>query len=411
MASYTNSKNEKINVSDEHLAVAVSIYEELRKISTINGISWKRHKEFMQKEGFFDSDCNEAYRCLIKRERQKLGILLSSEQLSEITANEKLEVIKNQIGQIYNAKFETREELNSLNRTKKELTRDVLLVESIIENMKSIDWEGLTKTLPIKVAVENPAKTMVACISDFHYGYVGETPYSSYNTEIAEILLDEYCDKLIELVNKENIHHVIVANLGDLVEGNLRNQSLFDTQKTLSQQAVEATELIIQFLIKLSQYAKVSYCGIAGNHDRLNPNAKENLKGDSVVFLSNAIIQQFAKYTNQIEFLDLEDEYYGLLDIGNFKVMLVHGDRTQVFKDSILAELSIIHGEIDLILAGHYHRHFIREVAKDKYVSIFGSIKGIDSYSLEISKTSARSQGVVLFDNTNFEIRQVKLSD
>ena len=60
MASYTNSKNEKIEVSEEHLKTSVALYEELRKISALNGINWKKHKALMQQEGFNDSDCNEA---------------------------------------------------------------------------------------------------------------------------------------------------------------------------------------------------------------------------------------------------------------------------------------------------------------------------------------------------------------
>lgn len=412
MASYTNSKNEKIEVSEEHLKTSVALYEELRKISALNGINWKKHKALMQQEGFNDSDCNEAYRCLIKRERKRLGILLSPEQVYSSSPETRLGTIKNQLGNLYSTRLETREELNSLRRVKREMTKDVLLVEHIEECMSNVQWDSLLEKLPKrKTYQKDSVKEMIACISDFHYGYEGKTPYSQYNTKIAEQLLNEYADKLIDLIQTESIQVVTVANLGDLVEGNLRNQSLFDTQKTLSQQAIEATELIIQFLIKLSNYASVNYCGIAGNHDRLNPNAKENLRGDSVVILSNTMIQQFAKYTNQVKYIELEDEYYGILNAGDYRIMLVHGDRTPIFKDSVLADLSIIHGELDLILAGHYHRHSVREVAIDKYVAIFGSIKGIDSYSLEINKTSSRSQGVVIVDDYGFEIRQVKLSN
>lgn len=411
MASYTNSKNEKIEVSDEHLKVAVTLYEELRKISALNGINWKKHKALMQQEGYNDSDCNEAYRCLIKRERKRLGILLTPEQVYSLDSNARLDTIKNQLGDLYSTRIETKEELNSLNKVKREITKDILIVEHIASCINGLNWSDLVSKLPKRKTYQKDSiKEMVACISDFHYGYEGKTPYSQYNTKIAEQLLDEYADKLIDLIQNESIQAVTVVNLGDLVEGNLRNQSLFDTQKTLSQQAIEATELIIKFLIKLSQYTSVSYCGIAGNHDRLNPNAKENLRGDSVVIISNAIIQQFAKYTNQVTYIELEDEYYGILNICDYRIMLVHGDRTPIFKDSVLADLSIIHGELDLILAGHYHRHSIREVAIDKYVAIFGSIKGIDNYSLEINRTSSRSQGVVIIDEYGFEIRQVKLS-
>ena len=92
--------------------------------------------------------------------------------------------------------------------------------------------------------------------------------------------------------------------------------------------------------------------------------------------------------------------------------MFVHGDTTPIKKQSVLAEQSTLHGKnFDAIIAGHYHRHSVLEVGDDKYVAVFGSIKGSDEYSLyTIGTSSSRSQGVIIVENTgNFEIKQVKL--
>ena len=413
MYSYENLANISIEVSKKHIDTSIEIYEELKKKSPSGKVSWKLHKDMMEKSGFFDSEISENYRQLIKRVRKSMGILPSLTKYADTLADNKIESIKRHIGEIRETQLEAQQDFNTLNRLKREWTRELLLIEKVEEIIKSIDWTNLGDIDFVPVAnLEKKTKQAIVCLSDIHYGYSGSNILNEYNPEIAEnLIVNNYADKLIELFKKENVDKIHVVNLGDLVEGILRNQSLFDTQKSLSEQAVQATDIIIKFLIKLSKYVEVTYSGIAGNHDRLNPNAKENISGDSVMYISNTIIEKISKYTDSFRYIPLQDEYFGVISMGGKNILAVHGDRTSVLKDSVLAEQSQVLGiELDMIISGHYHKHSIREVGKDKYIAIFGSIKGIDDFSIKIGKTSCRSQGVILFSpDDTFEIRQIKL--
>lgn len=408
--TYENKKGESIEVSDEHIDVAVEIAEELKKNSPSGRISWVNHKRMMEEEGFEDSDSNENYRCMIKTERKKRGILPKVEKYADMVVDSKLQSIKSAIGEIKENQLSAREDFNRLNKIKREWTRDILLVESVQEYLKGVEFTSVDYTPDFDNS--KTVKKMVAGLSDMHYGYQGENYLNKYDPKIAEELLMKYADKLIEIGEKENVDEIYVENLGDLVEGNLRNQSIFDTQQTLMKQTVEATNVVLKFLVKLSKYFIVKYSGIAGNHDRITQNVKNNLSGDNVMVVSNAIVKTYCNASDSnVEFIDMEDDYFGFIEYFGRTILCVHGDRTPMFKDSTLAELSTMYGrDIDMIVGGHFHRHVVREVGDDKWMAIFGSIKGVDDFSIKIGKSSCRSQGIILFDpNGEFDIRQVKL--
>ncbi|MBS4462246.1 metallophosphoesterase family protein [Aerococcaceae bacterium zg-B36] len=408
---YTNSNDEKVELSTEHVDISIKLYDELKKQSPSGRVSWSKHKQMMELEGFYDSEVSERYRVAIKNERYRRNSMPNISTYTQYVSDTKIESLKQAIGELRHSQLEAQQDFLSLNRLKREISKDVILAEIIGEKIGEIDWSDFNGLKTPIINTNMDKKQAIVAISDFHYGYQGENELNEYNPVIAEhLLVNVYADKLINLFKVENVTNVHVINLGDLVEGNLRNQSLFDTQKTLSEQAVEATDIIVKFLVKLSKYVNIAYSGIVGNHDRLTPNVKEALSGDSVMYLSNTIIEKLSQHIG-IEYKSLESEYYGVVEMSGRKILVVHGDRTSVFKDSVLAEQSLmLNKKLDLIIAGHYHRHNVREVADDKYVAIFGSIKGIDDYSIRIGKTSCRSQGVVIFDSKGeMDIRQIKL--
>lgn len=410
--SYTNRNDEVVHVTSEHIDMAIKIYEELSKLSPSKRVNWSKHRKMMELEGLFDSENSESYRQLIKRSRSEKGLLPSVAKYADMVVDEKISAIKHELGEIKYAKQDAQDLFNKVNRVQREISRDLILVELIGEKIDQFDWTRFTERDFTPIANEDkPTKKAIACISDLHYGYVGSNHVHTYNTEVARELLFDYADKLIQLAKDENITEYLIANIGDLVEGFLRNQSYVDTQKNLSEQAVEATDLILDFLAALSPYVSVKYTGIGGNHDRITKNYKEAIEGDNVMFTSNAIVERVSRYLDGIDFVKPDNIYHTIVEINGLNTLLVHGDRTPMYKDSTLAEQSSVFGvELDIIAAGHFHSHYVKEVGLNKTMAVFGSIKGADEYSIKIGKTSSRSQGVILIDESgDYEIKQIKL--
>lgn len=412
MHNYTNSQGELITVSTDHVDTAIEIYEELKKLSPSRRVNWRKHKDLMEQSGYDDSDVNESYRCFIKYYRKKNGTLPSVESYANMVAENRLEAIKNEVGALRLTKQEAQEDFRVLNKLVRETSRELIVVEEVKKAISELDWMNYDSLDFTPIYNDNrPKKIAVAFISDLHYGFDGNNDLTEYNPAIAKKLMKAYAEKLLDVCLKENVYDLTVVNLGDLVEGDLRNQSLFDAQKTLSTQAIEATNLVVEFLNILSQHLSVSYTGIAGNHDRLTRNPKEGVLGNHVMAFSNAIIENVALHTKNFQYFSPDNDYYTMLHINGVNVLAVHGDRTSMLKESVLAEQSVLFGmDIDVLVGGHFHNHRVKEVGNDKYVALFGSIKGSDDYSIQIGRTSSRSQGLMLFDdNGDFEIRQIKL--
>lgn len=411
--SFTNRKGERIEVSDEHLDTAIKIKEELQRSSPSRRCSWAKHKKMMHSEGYIESDSNENYRQMIKQEQKERGVLPEAEKHADMVSDNKLEAIKQEIGEISLAKRDAQNSFRELNKLKRELSDGVLLAESIERVLAEKDFGEPSKFEPVYIDML-PCKGMIVSLSDIHYGAIVDVEGYTYNAEIAEKLIMEYADKVIAIAEDNNVESVYVMNLGDSIEHlYMRAQNTFSSDKTLSNQIAEVSDLIIKFLQKLSKYVNVAYSAISGNHDRITGNKQDNIYSDSAINVSNKIIETFTRYgkNDRVKYINAES-YHHIIKVNGRSFLFVHGDRTPLSKKSVLAEQSMLYGvDFDAIIGGHVHHHTVTEVGEDKYIVTFGSIKGSDEYTLKTINTSAsRSQGVILVDEFgNFEIKQVKL--
>lgn len=410
MRSYVNRKGEQIQVSDEHLDTAIKIKEELQKTSPTRRTSWAQHRRMMEIEGFLDSDTNEAYRCLIKSEQKKRGVLPTLQSHAEVVKESTLESIREEIGELASAKMDLQQQGAKVRKLIRSVNKDVLWIQELTEAVSKKEFVRPSLFEPHHY-LPKKKKAMIVCLSDIHYGAYVDIPENFYDRKTCATLLSRYADKVLDLVIQEKVSEVHVVNLGDLVENAyLRNQSLYSSEETLSEQVVNVTDLIIEFLNKLSEIVPVTYSGIAGNHDRIQGDKNSSLHTDHVVKISNKLIESYAKYGNKrITYIETES-YFHSIEINGFNFAFIHGDKHSLKKQSLLAELSSLYGvNYAAVIGGHIHHFTMVEVGENKYQATFGSIKGIDDYSMTIGAKSCRSQGVVLVDDENFEIRKVNL--
>ena len=240
MRGYTNKDGLRIEVSQEHLNVAVGLYEELRKLSSSGKISWTKHRQMMISEGFDDSDKNESYRQMIKVERKAQGLLPDVRTYASMLAENQTEAMRAEIGELSVATQEMRDEAARWRMIKRTISRDVIVVDTIKNGLENITFAP--RELPEFEPLVKNGDTMLVSLNDIHYGY--DDPLY-YTPKQAEEIINEYCDKVIDMGKREGISKVIVANMGDSVEGVLRSQSLVDSNMSSVQQMIEVSEIII----------------------------------------------------------------------------------------------------------------------------------------------------------------------
>lgn len=412
MRGYTNKDGLRIEVSQEHLNVAVGLYEELRKLSSSGKISWAKHRQMMVSEGFDDSDKNESYRQMIKVERKAQGLLPDVKTYASMLADDKIGALKREIGAMYHVKREIQQHANSLNRTKREVNDKILMTEMVRDTLANVKWPdvfdevGVTNNIPASADIVS-----VSNLTDIHHGYLADNENCARDVTWGR--LESYLDNLVAMGKRENVSHFIIVNLGDEIEGFLRNSSLMDSRTLAVEQIVEVSELIVKFLtrLKMSGDFKVSYLSIAGNHSRINPSKNDAMDKEDYTVIQKEIVKMACPSIG-VEFIDTPEHYYHILNVHGYNIYLAHGDRDAVKSEKLLSDLTSLHNVIlDIVMVGHWHFFQVQEVGNNKYQIITGSIKGSDKFSQKINKSSSRSQATILINETGFDIRQVMVDE
>lgn len=414
MRSYTNKQGETIEVSQEHLDIAVKIKKDLQKASPSLRCAWRTHKLCMEKEGFFDSDTNESYRCMIKNYQKSLGELPEAPKYADMVSDGKLESIKEMVGELAYTKREAQNEFRKMNKVKREVIDKTLIAEQIKHAFENHDWSNFNfKHNPI---VKN-GKKMIVSLSDLHVGALVDIEENKYNFEVAKRRMKEYRDRVISEIKSHEISEVYVINLGDAIEHPYMHNLAYNCEFNYSEQLENASDLIIEFICGLAHEdggnVKVKVAGIGGNHDRIEEDKKKNLDGDHAVRHINLSIKQFIKHAKPdgITYEQAQD-YEHSIEINGINVKFVHGDLDSINDQNLVAKHCSQDGvDYTLVVMGHYHHFWIREQGINKAVVGFGSLKGADGHGKKIRKMSQASQGIIIVDEDgDYEVKRIKLT-
>jgi len=410
MRSYTNKQGDKISVTEDHLNTAVQIKLELQKASPSGLCQWAVLVKMMEEEGYFDADNNESYRCLIKAYQDKIGKLPTREKRENFVSDKLLTSIKNKVGEIYIAKRANQGVLKELNKVKRDVTDSILVAEEIREVLENYDFTELQfKAEELKI--NNKAK-MIVSLSDLHIGALVDNKVNKYNFEIAKNRLSKYLNRLISEIKINGITDVYVMNTGDTIEhSSMRFGQGAGIEFTYSEQIVRASDIIQKFLMALSEHVNVTYAGIAGNHDRVDGDKNKSLDGDHAVKAINYTIEQFIINTKntRIKYEQAED-YKHTFTFGGKNVLALHGDLDNQNDAKLLSTHSELDGiEYDLVLMGHTHTRFVKEVFDNKFISVSASLKGADNFSVnKLRKVSSPSQSYhIIHEDGEIEVRWV----
>ena len=404
---YTNKDGELIYLSQEHLDRAVQIYEELANLSPSKRVSWRRLTKMMNSEGYEGSESSEQYRQVIKIERKKQGVLPDVTTYAELLSDVQTDSVKQEIGEMYQAKREMQEQQLSLNRTKRDWSRELMIKQTIVD---SFAQQGLSsRKLPKFKPLKQSAKEMVVSLNDIHYNY--DVPMY-YTPELAVEIVNDYADKVIAIAKKEGISKITVYNGGDSIEGRLRAQSIADGNGSIVDQMIAVTnDVLIPFTEKLSESFLVDVLMLVGNHERLTESYKDALENESVIPIAVAMMDLAFRKNERIKLIEPLTPYYHILTINGFNTFLCHGDRHKLRDPNVLYKLSINHDVLlDIVMGGHFHGHSITEVGENRYLVITGAIKGPDAFSDKINAKSGRSQVAIIFHKDEFEIRQIQIN-
>jgi len=289
---------------------------------------------------------------------------------------------------------------NKLNESIRKTARYENLIDEFKVAMQNCNLKEY-KYVPYKVDCNN--KTIVACFSDFHYGYKIDNSFNKYDTVIFKERFNNYISRIIDIGKQHNIGKLYVLGLGDYVSGeihqNLANQNSIDVIK----QTQEVSEHIADGLYALSlKFNDVHFYSVIGNHGRVNPSKPDNVYTNNFEKIVPWYVKsRLSEVKNIMIHENTIDDGIGMIHTNNQEIVFSHGDNDSL--TNIVSSLSLTLGTIMTdIFVGHKH-HFQTDVVNGINIIMSGSICGTDEYAKNIRKTGTACQTVAIYNNLGLE--------
>ncbi|HDR7263698.1 hypothetical protein [Bacillus sp. CH_203] len=391
--------------------MAVRLKLELQKASPSRKMSWKLHKECMEKEGFYDSEASERYRVMIKNYQKKIGKLPTAPTHADMVADSKLESIRELVGDMAWEKQENQIVLRRLNKTKRELIDFGLFTEEITNAIRNV-LSDMTFDFTFE-PITNGDSRMIAVFTDWHLGALVDVEGNKYNYEIAMKRINETLNKIYAMAVSNNVKQIDVVYCGDMLEhAYMRATQAYHAEFPVSEQMTRGGKLLVQVLTELAKHFVVAYQGISGNHDRMNGDKNNNIDGDTGMVVVNQIVKVYIETVglDTLSYIEAHSPFSAqLLNVNGKNFRFEHGDLLKKDDWKKLAKRSFDDGiNYDAIVYGHFHHFMVLEVGVNKFEIRVGSIKGSDDYSKRLGIGSAPSQVAILV-HENGEIKAERI--
>jgi len=374
--------------------------DKYKKILNSKNPSWNDLNEYQG----FQFKSGEHYRQFIKKRQDRDGTLKKLEVVRDIikddVVDKKLSDLDlKEIG-LKKERVKLQDLRNKLNDTIRKTARYENLIDEFKDAMQNCNLTTY-KYIPHKVGCNN--KTIVACFSDFHYGYKIDNSFNKYDTVIFKERFNNYISRIIDIGKQHNIGKLYVLGLGDYVSGeihqNLANQNSIDVIK----QTQEVSEHIADGLYALSlEFNDVHFYSVIGNHGRVNPSKPDNVYTNNFEKIIPWYVKsRLSEVGNIIIHDNTIDEGIGMIHTNNQEIVFSHGDNDSL--TNIVSSLSLTLGTIMTdIFIGHKH-HFQADVVNGINIIMSGSICGTDEYAKNIRKTGTACQTVAIYNNLGLE--------
>ena len=272
------------------------------------------------------------------------------------------------------------------------ISREETLREMAIEAAREVNRRFLLESSePIR---SNADHAGLLLISDWHYGISINNIFNTYNPEIARERIMNLRDQVIIKGRQNNITDLVVANLGDLIAGNIHLQIRINSRLDVISQTQEISEILAEFLADLSQYFNVTLYTVLDNHSRIDPNKETSLQLESLARFTPWYLKERLKHTN-VKILDNTiDDNIATFKILKYSILGVHGD---LDKQSKLVEklTTFTQQHYDLIVSAHMH-HFSADESNGTIVICNGSLMATDDYAFKLRLNSDPSQTLII---------------
>ena len=282
-----------------------------------------------------------------------------------------------------------------------------------LEHLEDCVKETIKQYEPIKLpeitSNNNDKKEAMIAISDWHIGMKFEGRFNTFNHSIAEERINKVKKKTSDVIDKENINRLHIANLGDMISGGIHVSTRVQAEEDVIQQVIRASEYLKDFIKTfLDKGIEVEYYHIIGNHGRYQANKSEvaGIEENFEKLIFTILETAFSQYKN-FRSQQCKD---GLIEteIASKKIILNHGDYDK--NTNAAMRLPQLFGYVpDYIISGHIHHSVSKDFGVTEHI-VNPSLIGADDYATGGRFGGKPGQKLILFNETDIEsITTIKL--
>lgn len=301
---------------------------------------------------------------------------------------------------IQKERYKLQTEKLEFNKFLRELSRDELITEKIVETIGKLE----PLSIPECIELKRNNKSYLLAFGDVHYGIEFEIPdlfgntINSYSVKIFEARMWDLMNEIVSLVRKENIDELNIWELGDGIQGIIRlNSQLMKLKYGIIESSIMYANFLANWLNKLSEFVRIKFQMVMdSNHNQLRIcNAPKNsFEGENMSKVMIALIKERLKNNPNIKIIDNPTGMnFGLFS--TYAVLGMHGEVKKL--DEALDNFSRSYQtHLDYIIGAHCHHSTSKEVGIDAEAVSIRSIIGVDPYGMSLAKTS--NAGASLFE-------------
>lgn len=288
------------------------------------------------------------------------------------------------------------------NRWLRENARDEMITEQIVDAVNALE----PPYIPVPRPTASGKKEGIVVVSDVHYGIeyeikglFGET-LNAYSPEIFEERMWKLFQKVLEIVQKEELNTICLWELGDGIQGLLRlNSQLMKLRYGVIDSAVKYADFMANWINELSRYVNIKAQFVKdSNHNQLRMCGapKNSFKDENMSKVIWTIIKERLRNNPNVEIIENPT---GLVfdTICGYNVLGIHGEVKNL--GTAVNEFSRVYNTmINYIIGGHKHHAASDEVGMDCEAISVKSIIGIDDYSISLNKTANAGATFLMFE-------------
>lgn len=294
-------------------------------------------------------------------------------------------------------------EKTEYSRWQREQARDELITEKICDAIERLPVLDIPEFLPYNK--DDKSQEYLLPITDAHYGIefdlhdLDGNVINSYSPEIFEQRMWKLRDEIVKIIQKKQIKHLHIWELGDSIQGILRlNSQLMKLRYGIIDSSIRYANFIAEWLNDLSRYTVINFQMVVdSNHNQIRIcNAPKNaFPEENMSKVMLVLIKERLKNNPNITITENQSGYaFGSLC--DYNILGVHGE-TKNGNNDINNLSRVFNKRIDFMVGGHVHHKVSEELQTDCEVISVRSIIGTDPYGLSLYKTAKAGATLLKF--------------